>query len=385
MPRWVRSVGATVGTKTLDIEERQVLLQMDDDEWHLHILHVRVDGSKWVTSGADGEVALDDMSEHFVVPLSRNAAFPAEGRPFCIPDAYDANALRALRSRAIALAEIHGWKPPTAGAAQGGDRWYYADTAISKFGEEIPAHIVGDGANVRIEGSAGLFLVDLEDGNPARYVFGERVLQADVDDWLAAKLSGAGRDERLLPSDPGRGTHVSLLRSVIKDSDSSAVPDKEFFEGPSALGEVVKSVDRSGLEFVGWGLAYLKSSGLGEKAGLAVEFMVHVYTLFYLWCVDLLDGRRLACAEHVARRLLMIQKAVRRCPRQPDFDGLSIYGKHMVDSTGAVVATTFDKFVAESQRNDAQTMKQDRLNREEHEHDQERRKKKNKDKDKKED
>ena len=353
-------------------------MEAGPEVYHEHILHVRLGGSRWITSDADGNLDLDDLSELDVIPLVRDAAYPVAGRPFRVPPVYTDPEWRSLCARARQLAEVHGWVPPVAaapGTAVSIDAWYYADTANASFGGEVSAAVLGEAARGHIEGRVGMFKADLGDGAGEVWRAAERVLKVDYPDWLAAKRSGAGCDKRLLRCDKRTDGRPVLMRDAVKLMDNAAVP-AALFDGPPALAEVLRSVETSGLEFQGWGQQYLHSSGLSAKSGLAIEFMQAVYTLFYLVCHDLLDGRHLVAAEHVARRILQIQKAVRRNPKSPDFEGLEVYGRHMTDSSGSVFAPTFDKHVAETQRAAAITLKQDRLNREEQAHEETRRKKK---------
>ena len=67
----------------------------------------------------------------------------------------------------------------------------------------------------------------------------------------------------------------------------------------------------------------------------------------------------------IARRLLMIMRAVKRNPRAPDFEGLDSFLSTATDMTGRVVTLDFDKYISELQRNDAQITKQNRLLKEE--------------------
>ena len=82
-------------------------------------------------------------------------------------------------------------------------------------------------------------------------------------------------------------------------------------------------------------------------------------------CLDRLDCYRLTSAEHVARRILQIQKAVRRNARSPNFENLSESMTHTADSSGTVSAPVFDRHVADRQHEEAQVIKQTRLAREE--------------------
>ena len=58
---------------------------------------------------------------------------------------------------------------------------------------------------------------------------------------------------------------------------------------------------------------------------------------------------------------MIIQKAVRRNPRAPDFSGLDQFMASTFDETGGVVVSGFDKYVAEEQRTTAMILKQTRL------------------------
>ena len=107
-------------------------------------------------------------------------------------------------------------------------------------------------------------------------------------------------------------------------------------------------------------------------------FMVLLHCVHYLAVEDRLDVTNLVSGEHIARRLLQIQKVVARDPRQPEFGALSYYTKHMDDLRGGLRAPTFEKYVAEEARADANMAKSWRLCQEETVDD-----KKKKDKDKK--
>jgi len=360
----------------MDLAERQILVEMEgpgNDNYHLHLLHYRIGAGRWITSNVDGEVQLDDLGELQVIPILRNSALPAVGRPFRIPAAYTEAQLRNLRARARQLAEVHGWAPAAAaapgapaGAPVGLDGWYYSDTALECFGEEVSPDVLGDPAALVSQGAMGLAQSDL-DGKGSTWKSVERVLRSDLSDWVDAKRTGAGRDKRLLRTSKAlRGLQgAELLRDIMPQFKDSVAPNKSIFEGPSSLEEILTSVHHSGLEFIAWGNQYLSTSGLAVKSGLAVEFTMHIFTLHYLLCIDGVDARHLAAGEHVARRILQIQRAVKRNPKAPDFDTLGGYTKHLQDSTGRAHAPKFEQFITEGQKTEATFLKQDRLAREE--------------------
>ena len=87
--------------------------------------------------------------------------------------------------------------------------------------------------------------------------------------------------------------------------------------------------------------------------------------LSHMACIDQYNLFHSASAEMVARRLLMIMRAVKRNPKAPDFEGLDSFLTTATDMTGGVVTLEFDKYIAELQKNDAQIMKQIRMLKEE--------------------
>ena len=240
----------------LDIPELQVLVEMDPpgELFYMHILHYRLGAGRWVTSDAEGHVDVDDLTELDVVPLTRAAPLPLAGRPCRICPAYTAAALDAIRGRARQMAEIHGWIPPVAGAPgaapTGVDAWLFADPSVENFGKEVSPSVLTNPAYLLAQGAVALAFSEVGDGLAARWTVVERVLRSDYDDWIAAKRSGAGRDPRLIFHDKKSDGRPLLLRDLARHMDQAAKPNPKVFDGPSALQEIIRSVEGSGLEFV---------------------------------------------------------------------------------------------------------------------------------------
>ena len=74
-----------------------------------------------------------------------------------------------------------------------------------------------------------------------------------------------------------------------------------------------------------------------------------------------------AAAEHLVRQMIMWETAVRRNPKNPDYDVLDVVLSPMVDDGGAVNTKSFTSWVAAQQKDDAVVMKGARLWREERE------------------
>ena len=62
---------------------------------------------------------------------------------------------------------------------------------------------------------------------------------------------------------------------------------------------------------------------------------------------------------------MQIETAVRRSPKTPDYEGLDFHTTQVLDETGAASASSFTGWVSQRQRDEAQTLKQGRLLREE--------------------
>ena len=380
----VTTHGPTRNTLTLDIPEHQVLIMMtggtdenpiDEGYWH-HILFRRTEGTSWVTCMPDGSLGFDDLSkEAQLVPLDRNAPFPVGGRPILAFDpAMSAETLERLRRdanrRAIyaAPASATAPGPPTASDAI----WLYSDPAFPLFGSEVAADLLAQPRKIRAEGSVGL--VDAVAGDFAGWTVMERVPTLSSAEWRREKQIGTGRDPRLLPVPEKRPAEAILFkdafRMMLKDP-----PMHPMFQGPSAFMEVSNSIVSSGLEPPGWLAEFYRTSGVNPRSSLAVAYGNAVGTIWYLVCYDHCDGGQFTAIEHICRWILQVQKAVKRNPKQPDFEGLQPYMAHIAAVSGTTLSPAFDRHMAETMKAEGSFLKSERLNREERASAEEKRKK----------
>ena len=105
--------------------------------------------------------------------------------------------------------------------------------------------------------------------------------------------------------------------------------------------------------------------GPGPKTQLATELRWLTHALYLLGAIDRLNLPKLHAAEHISRRILQIQRAARKNPRTPCFEGLEVFGRHLPGVSQPLRTSEFDKFATGAQKVDAFIMKQDRLIREE--------------------
>jgi hypothetical protein len=121
----------------------------------------------------------------------------------------------------------------------------------------------------------------------------------------------------------------------------------------------------SGLEPAPFYQNWLTHSGVNAQSAVAIEVGVHLTSIYYLIVVDGLDATSLRTAEHIARRIVMTFKAVKKCPKAPDFKGLETYTEHILDPNSGVKVGDFDKYVAERKKTEPVIMKSTRMAREE--------------------
>ena len=334
-----------------NIAERIALIRIDGQpyEYDMSILLTRVVGSRWIVSDPDSVLTIDDLAAEEVIPLIPGGAYPLDGRPFLIRDVTEAW-LMGLRARARALADMHGAPAvaPLVGTDTGG-KWLYADTAHPNFGEEVAAERLGVAVDVRLEDFCGLLR---ERGLPGgdRWTFIELVTTSDLEKYKQDKREGMGRDPRLSGLHPTTLNARPLFRVAHDGFSKQVEPDRELFEGPLSVGELCASISSSGLEPMAYLENFVISTGVSAKSGAATELKTHIFTLQTMAIHDRLNIPRLASAQHIARRVLQLMKALRRNPHSPDLEGLHLYLHHMDNVTSGANTPRFDKYVTEVQK-----------------------------------
>jgi hypothetical protein len=347
---------------SLDIPESQVLVNFPNDAipWHHRVLLFRIEGSKWVVLTPDGDIQVIDLKSRDLRALSRNSPIPRGLGGSYVFDPIDAEKLVAVRAEARRLAAALGGTvavEETVGESTA--VWRFADTASPRFGQEVSGDLLGVADRFKVGGASGLVCVDMAEDT---WEFVQRVLETDHQEWLDEKRSGAGRDMRLGTTvRDTSGARTTTLREAWPDLKREESIPGWLFEGPRAGCELAPAVLATGHEMLTYGPHWIQASGLNPHSGLAVEFSVLIMVWHFAVVFDQLNPRNIACMELVARRILMIQKAVKRNCKAPDFEGLEIYLSHRFDASGGVVSRSFDKHISALQRDEAQIMKQTRL------------------------
>ena len=352
---------ASMATHALATRLRIVLVDYPDDEnftWHMRLLIYHGGGTQWVASTPDHHLQLLDLARHRILPLRSGEELPVRVRGDAyIFDEFEEGEEEALIRQAKMYAETVGFVVP--GPARPAGVWRVSDTAHAQFGEVVPDEALDDEESVVIRGEVGLAYLD------ERWVSIERVADGDLAAWRDKKGSGPGRDKRVLgvARDP-RGKRFLREEEALRHWSGAPIPDTPL-QGPSVVLPFFEALTVAGLTLVAYHMNWKQKSGVGERSAVCREHFLICDQLRVEVTIDQLDLTQLVGSEFRVRRLLQIEQAVERNPRQPDFEGLEIMLTSALTPAGGAVTEKFNEWLTARQRDQAQTMKQGRLLREE--------------------
>ena len=359
-----------VAPRTLDIIERQVLVDFWDDEndffWHHRILLLASSApGKWLVGTPGLEVQYTDLSEHRVVPLTRADEFPADYRGYIY--AFDADdftgaQMEVLRRQVRALLEIVGGAPAGSSAIDGAS-WRISDPAHASFGEEVPGSVVGAGEHFVTRGRVGMVAFEPEDDEDPEWISVELVTTEGLSKWKRDRWTGAGRDPRLLGEMRVAGVREMTFIDAISRSRLTSTADLPGWphQGERAAPEYLKTMKMAGLEWLTHHNDFVQKSGVSKASNVARAHRRVTEALALLQQWDQVDLANSACAESLVRYLLGIESAVRRDPRAPDFSLFDEIAGQGIDDTGGLQLPGYTAWIANLQRDKAQVLKQQRL------------------------
>jgi hypothetical protein len=318
----------------------------------------------WATPTLDIQIG-DLTEEDEIRTLVRGGGFPPGFNPVFAFAPLTAEELAALRAEARAMAEVMGVVAATAEMATVHDSsWVYADTGYDKFGQEVPPHLLGDATSALLRGASGLVRITVAPTEEWQFV--QRVTTDDRTEWEDEKRTGGGRDPRLnVTTRAADGTPRVGLAEAFDTMLRSTTLKGWVFKGPPAIKEVLQGIVSSGLDIPAYANHWRANSGASPASAISIEIVNLLTVLFLMISYDQYDLLNSASAEAISRRILQIQRAVKRNPKSPDFSGLECFVTHTLDHTAGLTTTDFDKYISEVQRAEAQVMKQQRLQREE--------------------
>lgn len=319
--------------RAADVDLPQCLILFDEDEggmfWHHRILLYRGQDQKWLWVTPDDEIQLGDLAEHAVIPLRRAEPLPERvlGEAYVFRPLSPEDIARFLEE-ARALAHILNIS--VEGTQSPSEKWFVSDPRSEAFGEELPASALTNQDLLVRRGEVGLVRVGEVWTTCVKIPAGSSF--ADYRQELAA---GRGRDSRLLGGFRDRsGRRFLGYGAALEKLSQEELPGFPL-RGPRAAKSFMVPLRSSNQDFTAHHEFFLRKSGLAEKSAVAREHR-HLHEACRLALeYDQFDLSNSAAFEYIFRRVVQVEAALKRNPRQPDFDGLESVMDSAVDEAGA--------------------------------------------------
>ena len=172
--------------------------------------------------------------------------------------------------------------------------------------------------------------------------------------WLEEKRSGPGKDPRIAPQAPSK--ERGLFRVATAPLKRVEMPNR-IFGVVVAVAEVEQALYSTRQDPAGSPALWVQQSGVSPRSGVAFE---HALLLNLLWIMDRVDRlgvTTIEAAEPASRRVLKIERALKRNARNPDFTGLEAYMNKFLEAGGASPSPDFNKHFASIRKDEALIMK----------------------------
>ena len=190
-------------------------------------------------------------------------------------------------------------------------------------------------------------------------VFVTKMGRADVADYLKSRkdtedlrLLGVHRDSA--------GSRYLSVRDAVRMLRESQMDDWSL-PGERATKEfVTAAVDSCGTLTV-YDSEWARKSGVNTGSMVAHVHFILVEALRLALEVDQIDISNCRSFELIARRIIVDEIAVVRCPKSPDYAGLDLVFSAPASETGPAVTTKFTEWMASKLKERGNIMKQQRL------------------------
>lgn len=347
--------------RSLDIPWRQCFIDYFNDpngfRWHGRILFFasKAGDGRWIGCTPDHDVCVVNFADHRVVAVARNCELPQyyAGEMYYF-DEFDDGELDDLVRQARELAEMMGYLAPADPDADHTGRWRLSDPAYKGYGDLVPNGVLSDSSLCVMRGDSGLLQINGE------WTTMQRVNEPDLAKWKEAK-SNAQRDidRRILPL-----ARDSAGMRCLAEHDAIAMwrdeDDREFpLRGPKMAKDMFMSLRAAGQTLLQHHLDFVRISGVPPKGAIAREHAALTDALRYLVTWDMIDVTACVGAELITRRIFVLEAAVARNPKAPDWEGLDMVQSHTLTEEGGAVAAKFAAWVANVQKDEAISNKVD--------------------------
>ena len=349
---------------TLDILEIQVIVEYPLDAggfyWHHRILLKKVSNGIWLTLTPDHDVVRHDFNSQNHLVLDRNSGFPRAQAPYVYAfDPISRALLESKKRSAQSQAVILGDEELVEVAQM---VWVVADKRHASFGDIIPADIMDSPLTAMAFDSKGVAVYQGEE------VHVSKMLASEVEDFKKGGSSD-DRDMRLLGvhMDKSGKRRLELEDAMVLMSEET-LADFPLGGDVRAVKEFVQSVSDGPGSLARYHVDWLRLSGINDSSSITHTHRNLCEALRMMISYDQVNPCNLASAEYLVRWLIMVETAVERNPRSPDFHGLSLIMGGPTTAEGKAVTSKFSEYLTSKLKERATVWKQERLYREELRH-----------------
>ena len=244
MPKIVTAVTHEGQDASLNIGDRQVLIGLDGEAercW-LHLLVFRLEVSGLLTNDRRLASQGDDLAGEESVAVARGTRLPLVGWRLLFPDVWDEAAWTALRTRALALAAVHGVSPTAAITTMDAVGRYFADTSQSWFGTKMDQTQLTQSGRVRTAGQVGLVRLSPTGGSGVSGAELGQMTRSDWLVWMAEEREGPGRNTMLSSFSLAAASDRPHVHSAVAAIAHATDPDLTIFDRPSLIAAVTRGM-----------------------------------------------------------------------------------------------------------------------------------------------
>ena len=341
--------------RTLDVSELQVVVGFPNDEnitWHHRVLLHRVSDATWITLTPDLELERLNLAARRHRVLERAAKFPQD----VVDDLYHFDPLekgvlirnkRLAKTQAVVLGaggeeELHALQ------------WVYYEPSEPHFGKPVEEELIDHAEHFVSLGDRGLVI---HDGKVQRIA---KVAGDQLDQWLLDRKKEEDDVLLLGHHTDQTGARFLIWRDAVGMFRGTSMPEWKF-DGPRVTKELSEAVRDGSWNPTSYHAECVRLSGVNQHSAVAYEHHHCMEVLRLAAHQDQLDISNVAAFEQIKRRVVQLEIAADKDPRNQDFTGLGLVSDGAVDSRGAARPPKFKQWVSQKQQQQAQILKQQRL------------------------
>ena len=134
-----------------------------------------------------------------------------------------------------------------------------------------------------------------------------------------------------------------------------AAPEGYELQGPKMFLEFFESLRSAGTTISQYDKDWALKSGVPPRGVVARMHSCLAEALRFLMTVDQLDPTELVCAEYLCRQIVLLETAVDKNPKNPDWEGLDVTVSARITARGKAEVVNFQEWLSKLQMAQAQT------------------------------